>query len=486
MEPRLAQVQTQKLILSPQIRQYLRLLQLPLLELQNAVEQELADNPALEEAAPAPNEDTLPNPDLPSEGKSKTDELQFDQTLQAMDAIDASYQDGFYAGEDLSLAEKQEQGRKKNYQESLITPRQSLFDYLLWQLGFLDLTEKERKLAEEIIGDINEDGFFTVPLEEIAKNQGAETSEAETVLREIQRLDPPGIGARNLQETLLLQLKRQNPPNDLAFKIVQDHMLLLVKKQWDQIARRLKATNEQIQKASGVIGHLDPKPGHIFHDEDSVAIKPDAEVFFDDSTEPPKLKINIEDEEIPEVRVSPYYRRMLRDPKLDPKTRAFLKGKLQSAIDFVKALSQRRSTLRGITEEIVAVQTEFFEKGFSCLKPLRMKDISERLGIHESTVSRALQSKYISTPQGTISYKSFFSAKLDRVEGGVESQKSMMEKIRDLIAQEDPVHPLSDQDIMQIFQKEGIKIARRTVAKYRELLKILPSHLRRQHYKIKK
>lgn len=477
MEPRLVQQQSQKLILSPLIRQYLRLLQLPLAELRTVIEQELAENPALEEVAKETAEDSssVRLDDEQAKENRNAEELRFDETLRSLEKLD----DNLYSQEDLSVSEPHELRNKRNYQESLITRKETLFDFLLWQIGFLDLSEAERKIAEEIIGNITEEGYLSASLEEIAQACTVSVPEVEKVLFAIQRLDPPGVAARNLQETLLLQLERRGPEAELARKIVQEHLLLLEKKQWEQIARHTKASPEAIREAARLIAHLDPKPGHTFYGEDPVAVTPDAAVFFDDS-EDGKLLVEVYDEEIPEVHVSSYYRRLLKNPKLDETSRRFLKEKIQSAVDFVKALSQRRSTIGRITQEIVNAQPEFFEKGFSHLKPLRLKDISARLGIHESTVSRAIQSKYLSTPQGTIPYKSFFSTKLETSQGGVESQKSMMEKIRELIHSEDPKNPLSDQGITRLLQQQGIVIARRTVAKYRELLKILPTHLRRK------
>ncbi len=480
MEPRLIQTQTQKLILSPQIRQYLQLLQLPLLQLQHAIEQELTENPVLEEVTKDGADEV--NPGSSSENgpeehltNGEAEELRFDETIRSLDRLDDNLRESLYSQDDLSLPETRALSQQKNYQESLITRRESLSDYLLWQLGFLDLGEEERKITDEIIGNLNDDGYLAISLDDLAKACEVPVSEVETVLQKLQSLDPPGIAARNLQEVLLLQLQRKEDDTELAKKIVQDYLPLLEKKQFDLIARHLQANPEDVREAAKLIAHLDPKPGRTFYGEESIAVTPDATVYFDDEH---KLRIDVHDEELPEIRISPYYRRLLKDQKLDPQSRKFVKEKIQAALDFVKALSQRRSTLRGITEEIVQAQPEFFDKGFSQLRPLRLKDISSRLGIHESTVSRAIQEKYISTPQGTLPYKSFFSSKLDRTEGGAESQKSMLEKIRALIKVEDSAHPLSDQALTEILKKEGIKIARRTVAKYRELLRILPSHLR--------
>jgi RNA polymerase sigma-54 factor len=283
----------------------------------------------------------------------------------------------------------------------------------------------------------------------------------------------------NLKKSgLLLQLERKGPVTELAKKIVKEHLPLLEKKQWDQIAKLTEAPIEKIREAAHLIAHLDPKPGTTFYGEDSIAVTPDAAIYYDDAEEG-KLNVEVTDEDIPELRVSSYYRKLAKDSKLDEASRKFLKDKIQAAIEFVKALGQRRSTLYQITEELVKAQWEFFDKGFSHLKPLRLKDISARLGIHESTVSRALQGKYVSTPRGTLPYKSFFSTKLETAQGDGESQKSIMEKIREMIREENPQNPLSDQAMATQLQNEGIRIARRTVAKYREMMKILPAHLRR-------
>lgn len=482
MELKLVQSQTQKLILSPQIRQYLRLLQLPLAQLSNLIEQELAENPALEEISRETSEEV--QPPQASEGaqddRTQTEELHFDNTIHTMDRLDENLRDSLYGQEDLAFPEPEVAASRKNYQESLITRKESLFDYLIWQLGFLDLSDEERKIADEIIGNLTDDGYLNSPLEEIAQACNSTPAVVEVILTKIQSLDPPGIAARNLQECLSLQLQNKEEPSaELARRTVRDCLPFLERRQWEDIARQLQVNVDEIHKAARLIARLDPKPGRTFYTEDPIAVTPDASIQLDDS-QPGKLRIEICDDDLPELRVNPYYRRLLKSGKLDAKAKRFLREKIQAAIDFVKALAQRGSTLRRITEEIVAVQTPFFEKGFSHLKPLRLKDISSRLGIHESTISRAIQGKYISTPQGTIPYKSFFSSKLERTEGEAESQKSMMEKIRELIKSEDPAHPLSDQAICDTLQKQGIRIARRTVAKYRDLLKILPSHLRQK------
>lgn len=480
MEPRLFQSQTQKLVLSPLIRQYLKLLQLPLSELRSAIEQELAENSALEEVAKDNLEETAHSKlDEEKEGDNRAaEELRFDETLRSLDKIDDALAQELYSQEDLSRPDPQLVSRHQDYKESLITRKESLFEYLLWQVNFLNLTDSEKEIAEEIIGNLTEEGYFSASVEEIAGSLKTTPEEVEKVLKEIQGLDPPGIAASNFQETLLLQLARKGEEAKLAREIVQNHLPLLEKKQWDQIAKQSGASPEAIRQAAQLIARLDPKPGRTFYSEDPIAVTPDASVSFDESGKE-KLLVEMYDDEIPEIRISPYYRKMLRTGKLDETSRRFLKEKIQSAMNFLKALGQRQSTLHRITQEIVRAQPEFFTKGFSRLAPLRLKDIADGLGIHESTVSRAIQGKYISTPQGTLPYKSFFSSRLERTEGGAESQKSTMENIRRMIREEDPQKPLSDEALTKVLQEQGIKIARRTVAKYRELLKILPTHLRK-------
>jgi len=480
MEPRLIQQQAQKLILSPQIRQYLKLLQLPLAELTQAVQSELAENPILEESPPEKGaEENLSVSDTEKTPQEKTaEELHVGESFDTLEKMDENFWSGYAysyrVGQDASDLQK-----RKNYQESLIVKPEALSDFLLWQIRFLDLSEIEKHIAEEIIGNIDEEGYLKTSLEEIAQSRQMDVAQAEKVLREIQQLDPPGIGARNLREALLIQLRKKGPEAAIAIEMVSKHLSLLEKRDWQQLAKILSVDVNEIRKAANRVSRLEPKPGRTFYSEEPIAITPDASVTLSDEEEE-NLKIDIHDETIPELRINAYYRRLLKNKTIDGKTRSFLREKLQSAFNFMKALKLRKSTLREITEEIVKIQPQFFEHGFSHLRPLRLKDIAQTLNIHESTVSRALQGKYISTPQGTIPYKSFFSTKLETTDGTSESQKSTMEKIRELIDQEDHHHPLSDQEIVQKLKDQGIVIARRTVAKYRDILRVLPSHLRRR------
>ena len=450
---------------------------MPIVELTQAIEAELAENPILEEVAPSKNEESLSSPDAESPLPEKpTTEL--GDTFEKFDQINDNFWDN-YDYQDISRPNTQDLQKRKNYEETLVTKPQALYDFLLWQIRFLDLSDAQRAIAEEIVGNINDEGYLKTTSEEIAQTCQAMPSQVEEVLKQIQQLDPPGIGARTLQEALLIQLQKKGQEAAIATRIVANHLSLLEKRNWEPLAKILAVDIQEIKKAAEMIARLEPKPGRTFYSEEPIAVTPDASVTLGEEQEG-KFKIEIHDETVPELRINSYYRHLLRNKNTDEKTKLFLREKIQSALNFIRALGLRKSTLHEITEELVRVQSQFFEKGFSHLAPLRLKDIAQQLGIHESTVSRALQGKYISTPQGTIPYKSFFSSRLETANGEAESQKSMMEKIRNLVAEENPQKPLSDQELVQILQGQGIHIARRTVAKYRDLLKILPSHLRRK------
>lgn len=475
------QIQSQKLILTPQLRQYLKLLQQPLLELRQAVEQELAENPVLEEdTLPAQEEASLSelgkDDGLPSE---PVRELDFQNKIAELDRIDEDFKENPYSGYESSGDENEETVKKKNYQESIISKETTLTDYLVWQLHFLDLNPEETRIAEEIIGNIDEDGYLKVTVEELKESLGESQAAVEKVLKLIQTFDPPGVGAKDLREALLIQISKSEKGNTLARKIIEEHFLLLEKKHFLEIAKKLGVSEDSVKKAFLEISHLEPKPGRIFYSNEPITVIPDASVFPDDDN-PGQYRIEIHQESVPSLRISPSYRAMLKDKKIDVQTRAFLKAKIDSALWLIQAVAQRKSTLRAITEEIVKAQYDFFEKGFSHLKPLRLKDIAEKVSLHESTVSRAMSGKYIATPQGTIPFRSFFSNRMETDDGSLESQKSVTERIKQLIAEENKKKPLSDEKLVKILASEGIKIARRTVAKYRELLRILPTHLRKE------
>lgn len=478
MEPRLIQSQQQKMVLSPQIRQYLKILQMPLFELTQAIDLELSQNPLLEEkrSESDSNSDAENNTDQESQ---TTPEMNLGEDYNKLEQMEANFGENYsYDDNSPTPSRKQELQELKDYQESSLTEEETLFDHLMKQIRLLDFNEAEIAICNEIIGNLNEHGYLTVTPQEIAETQGVEITLVEKVLARIQQLDPPGIAARNLQETLLLQLERI-PETELARRIVKEEIELLEKRNVTQIAKNMGMDISLIRKEIERITRLEPRPGRKFYKADSITVTPDVIISYADDAET-KLKVEIVNERIPKLRINPYYRNMLRKTDLDDKTKLFIKEKLQNAMDFMRAMSQRQSTIHEIAKTIVKEQPEFFAKGFSHLKPMRLKDIADTLGIHESTVSRAISGKYVQTPRGTFALRSFFSNKVETSSGEAESQKSIMAKIKDMVEKENPAKPLSDQTIVKELNKDGMIIARRTVAKYREMLKILPSYMRKQ------
>lgn len=463
------------MILSPQMRTYLHLLHLPIMDLRQAVEETLEENPVLEEIS-SPVE--LENAEIPVSSSPKEEDHESEDTLPddwaAKDPLTFTN-----TPSDLSRRKPEDLRKTKDFQESLITQPKSLLDYLEWQIHFLELNALQKKIASEILGNIDPEGYLRATLEEIVHASGTRISEVEEVLRKIQTLDPPGIGARDLREALLIQLERKGPQATLAREIVRDHMGFLAKRDWKMLAKICHSSETLIKNAANLISKMDPKPGRSFYVEESIAVTPDATVSIKDGTEE-GLEIEVHHDFIPKLRINAKYRRMIHEKGLDNKTKEFLKARLTQGMEFLKAIDQRGSTLRAITDEIARAQPLFFTRGFSHLRPLRLKDIAERVNLHESTVSRAIHGKYLKTPQGTIPYKSFFSKKIATANGEEESQKSILERIRSLLEKEDPRKPLSDLAIVGKLREEGITLARRTVAKYRDLLKIFSAHLRKR------
>lgn len=474
MEPKLSQNQSQRLILAPQLRQFLKLLELPIFELEQKVQEELEQNPVLEETKPASEEETASEPEAPETAQQQEP---VHDILREMETLDRTRSLGDFPSNS-SAYDPEEVQKSRDYRESILTKPPTLGDYLNWQLGLLELSAPEKEIAQEIIGNINDGGQLVASLEEIAQETGRAVQEIEQVLSKIQSLDPPGVGGRDLKEILLIQLRKLEGDTSLAQMVVQDHLSLLERKQFEPLARAINAPQDRIKEVAKQIARLEPKPGRVFYQEKPNYVVPDAEVSLSEDHED-ELVIELNNDFIPSLRINREYRQMLKQKDLDPKAKAFLREKVQAAMDLIRSLSQRKSTLRLITEEIVKLQHDFFAKGFAYLKPLRLKDIAERVKVHESTVSRAIQNKYLDTPQGTIPYKSFFSNRLESTNGSVESQKSALECLKHLIAHENKKKPLSDAKLVQQLNQEGIQIARRTVAKYRDLLKILPAYLRK-------
>ncbi len=358
-----------------------------------------------------------------------------------------------------------------------VTRPPSLEEHLLWQLRLVCETEEDFRLGELIIGNLDERGFLPVPLAEIAQSAGVDEERVADALALVQSLEPAGIGSRDVKESLLIQLHNLPERNPLAEAIVERHLDLLERHQLDKIAKAEKASREDVGTAARVIAALDPFPGRHHSSENVETVIPDVVVEKHDD----QYVILVNDDSLPELRISRTYRQLLRRrASMSPETRAYLEDKLQRAVWLIRSIEQRRKTLYRVMETILDVQKDFFEKGVEHLKPLTLREIAERVHLHESTISRVTSKKYAQTPRGVFELKYFFSSQLKTTAGGEISSTSVKAVLAELVAEEDPQRPLSDQRLTALLAQRGFQIARRTVAKYREELNLLPASRRRR------
>ena len=479
MEARLSLRQSQRVVMTPLLQQAIQLLQLSTLELQEVVQKELLENPLLEEmpvdgaetpdageatpsaeATPAPTVEPI-TVDPPPTAERQTDELPFDPISVMFDEP-----------EERSLVAQEE--REDLPFENMVRSVSSLADHLEEQLRFVTEDPAARRIGAEIIGNLDEDGYLRAELEEIAQRCAATPEEVERVLTEmIQKFDPIGVGARTISECLLLQL-RSNPPVDpVSVEIVERHFEDLSRRRYADIARALKLSADRIMESVEEIMALEPKPGRRFGGNDSRYIVPDVFVYKLGSD----YTVVLNEEGIPRLRVNSLYRSLLRSS--GDEARQYVEQKLRSALWLIKSVDQRQRTLRKVTQSIVKFQREFLDKGLPYLRPLALRDVGEDISMHESTISRVTTNKYVETPQGLFELKFFFHSGIASGDGEMVSSVSVKKMIQDLLGNEDATKPLSDQEVAGILKGRGLTIARRTVAKYREELGILPSHQRR-------
>ena len=477
MEARLSLRQSQRVVMTPLLQQAIQLLQLSTLELQEVVQKELLENPLLEEVAqetaegpeaaaatpdaPAPTPvEPAPVEPLPT-SERQTDDLPFDLTAVMFD--DNS--------EERSLVAQEE--REELPFENIVRSVSSLTDHLDEQLRFTVEDPLVRRIGSEIIGNLDEDGYLRAELSEIAERCETTVDQVEKVLTLVQAFDPPGVAARSIQECLLIQLKVDPNPDPVSVEIVEEHFDELSRRRYPDIARALKLPLDRVMESVEEIMGLEPKPGRRFGGADSRYIIPDV-VVHKMGTE---YVVVLNEDGIPRLRVNALYRSLLRNS--GDEARAYVEQKLRSAVWLIKSVDQRQRTLRKVTQSIVKFQRDFLDKGLPCLRPLSLRDVGEDIGMHESTISRVTTNKYVETPQGLFELKFFFHSGIASGDGEMVSSVSVKKMIQDLLANEDPAKPLSDQEVAQILKGRGLTIARRTVAKYREELGILPSHQRR-------
>jgi RNA polymerase sigma-54 factor len=357
--------------------------------------------------------------------------------------------------------------------ENIVRSVNSLTDHLDEQLRFTTEDKLVRRIGNEIIGNLDEDGYLRADVAEIAQRCETTVEEVEKVLALVQAFDPPGVGARSIQECLLIQLKSDPNPDPVSVEIVEEHFDELSRRRYPDIARALKLSLDRIMESVEEIMGLEPKPGRRFGGSDSRYIVPDVVVHKMGG----EYVVVLNEDGVPRLRVNSLYRSLLRTAGSE--AREYVEQKLRSAVWLIKSVDQRQRTLRKVTQSIVKFQREFLDKGLPCLRPLSLRDVGEDIGMHESTISRVTTNKYVETPQGLFELKFFFHSGIASGDGEMVSSVSVKKMIQDLLANEDPAKPLSDQEVAQILKGRGLTIARRTVAKYREELGILPSHQRR-------
>ena len=455
-------------VLAPQLQQSLLILQAPLLELRNLVQQEMETNPVLEEL---PNE-----PESPASTDTAAADQEFKEEFDKLAKLDEEWRDYMAQSSGYSARSQEDEEKRQFFFDSIVT-QETLQQHLMSQLNQQVLNANDRKTAELIIGNIDDNGFLQTTPEEMALNTGIPQEDFEHMLTLIQSFYPPGVGARDLQECLLIQLKRAGKGNGLEYKIIAEHMQDLGKRRFPEIARRMGVTVEQVQKCANNIAQLEPRPGAIFAEAPKNYVLPDVTVEKING----EYQIILNGEQIPHLRISNTYKDIMAKEGNGNEVKDYIRDKIRSGKFLIKSIHQRQQTISNIAHQIVSRQREFFEHGSSQLKPMTMVQIADAVGVHETTVSRAISGKYMATPQGVYEMKYFFTPGYQTSSGESMSNTSVKEAILDLVKNEDGNAPLSDKEIVEILSKRGIPIARRTVAKYRTELNILPSNMRRKY-----
>lgn len=470
---------SQKLIMTPSLQQAIKLLQLSKLELQEVLNQELLENPLLEESAEeAKQEDAEAEAQekTQTEEEAKAAEPAPEKEKDSFDEIDydAYFQDYIEYGYNPRMGEEHEEFPIEN----TLTRPPNLTDHLAWQLGMSDASPAIKEIAAFIIGNIDEDGYLRATNEEIAAAGPYDPADVEKAITSIQSLDPIGVGARDLRECLLLQLEFLEVDNPLVETIVRDHWDLFMQRHFVQISKAIGVDMKTLEGVVEIIKHLDPKPGRKYSNERAIYVEPD--VYIQKVGDEYIIVLN--EDGMPKLRINGSYRNMLNsmDSKSDGETVNYIKDKIRSAVWLIKSLDQRQRTIYKVAESIVKHQREFLEKGIDYLRPLVLRDVADDIQMHESTVSRVVSNKYMHTPRGLFLMKYFFHSGIDSDTGEDISSLTVKKKIQGFIDAEDPRKPLSDSKIMKILNDEGINIARRTVAKYRDELNIPSSTDRKQ------
>ena len=482
-------------VLAPQLQQSLAILQAATLEVRALVEQEMQQNPVLEEMAsvevevndktsgrdddtpasadPAePPKDVLYDPATEKPSNAPVDELQAE--WQKLVQFDSEWRDFYAQTSGVNRATDEDEERRQFMFDSL-TSGVSLHDDVMEQVRLSDLSEERKTIAELIVGNMNEYGYVKSSVEEVAVDYQKPVDEVTEVLKTIQTFHPPGVGARNLRECLLLQLQRAGRQESLEYQIVDRFMDALGRRRMPEMAKGLGVSIDEIQDAVQDIAKLDPRPGRAYLPDNDLYVIP--EVFVNKvGTE---FVVSTNNDQVPQLRISNYYKDLMSKAESSTEVRDYIREKIRAGKFLIKSIHQRQQTITNIAKEIVVRQRDFMERGVSALRPMTMVQVAEVVGVHETTVSRAVSGKYIQTPQGIFEMKYFFTSGISTSDGGIMSNTSVKDIISEIFANENHAKPLSDQEVVKMLSDRQIMIARRTVAKYRDELNILPSNLRK-------
>lgn len=471
---------TQKLVMTQQLRQAIKLLQLNRLELTNALHEEMAQNPMLEEVVVV--QDNVSNPESLSAEEVHgaaaepvaTSQVSGDDPKNVAEVDWENYSNNFDS--DFSFA-KEAPPADAPSQFDFISAAPGLLSFLQWQLSHIKLDEKDQDLAIFILGSLNGYGFFEASIEDICDYAGCSHEEAKGMLRLVQSLDPPGVAARDLRESLMLQLEREGMEEDLAYMLVAEHLDELQTHNFTKIAAKIDYTAREVRNAFAVITSLTPYPGNKYSNEQTNYVVPDVYLYKLDG----EFIIQLNNDGLPRLQISTEYQELIKNKeKMTAASKGYLTEQKRHAQNFINSVHYRQNSIYKVMRSLLKFQHDFFEKGPGHLKPLVLNDVAQDIGLHESTVSRITSNKYVHTPQGLYELKYFFSSAVSTTDGNLVASEAIKNRIRLLIQQESPEKPLSDNSISELLKKEGVKVARRTVAKYRDQLKILPVKHRRK------
>lgn len=470
---------TQQLIMTPQLQQAIKLLQLSRLELLDTIYSEMETNPMLEEQASDDGEEEK-GPEDGDKSETPVEETPVDEMAVKETITEDVDWESYLSEYSTSRSEGSSyDGREMPSFESTTSERTNLYSHLTWQLSMSNLSNSQKEIGVHIIGNLNPDGYLTVHVEELVEMTGHPQEEVEEALRAVQKFDPVGVAALDTRECLLIQAKFEGLEGTIVEKIILDHMDKLENKKYDQIAKNLSISIKEVLSAISIITSFEPKPGRRYNDEDTIFVSPDIYVFKVGED----YQIVLNEDGLPKLKINAYYRDILSSKSsYRDGTREYIQDKLKSAAWLIKSIHQRQRTIFRVTESLVRFQRDFFEKGITRLKPLVLRDVAEDIEMHESTISRVTTNKYVHTPQGVYELKFFFNSAINCLDGDFVSSESVKEHLKNIIKAENKAKPFSDQDVARLLKKFNINVARRTVAKYRETLGILPSRKRRQPY----